>query len=452
MRIKTLLASAALVILLAVPAFAAPLLIQADRYEGNISKKGSAAGRTVLVLKYDAVTEAPVSYLETSTSDWTNWTRSNGTFVVKDDRSTGASRFTLMPRAAGKDQKFIRTYMGASLRTMNAGESGVLPPTGAQLLKNGREIMRFPSSYSGTIPAASGPGILLEVTFRADRTFRIAETYIDEPDGSNKFYESGRWSVGLNGKTPLLTLEARSGRRYFAIGDKSITMVDGSGRPAESKLNYTLREAKGGDLFNKPFLMEGEYSQTYETGIFRDAATGRRYLVAKGGGNAGLERAYSEKDKGPGEYLPALVTGSIVIRSGEDDQPEEMLLVNRLVALGIQETALVKGDWKIVSARVVPAPENPEGEIPFLKFDTDGRFYGYAGCNRIAGSYILSGMKLTLDGLLSTKMACRDMRLEDALLQALPHVRSYAVDKGVLILKGPDGKVLVKLTDEGTAR
>ena len=129
MRIKTLLASAALVILLAVPAFAAPLLIQADRYEGNISKKGSAAGRTVLVLKYDAVTGAPVSYLETSTSDWTNWTRSNGTFVVKDDRSTGASRFTLMPHAAGKDQKFIRTYMGASLRTMNAGESGVLPPT-----------------------------------------------------------------------------------------------------------------------------------------------------------------------------------------------------------------------------------------------------------------------------------------------------------------------------------
>ena len=174
--------------------------------------------------------------------------------------------------------------------------------------------------------------------------------------------------------------------------------------------------------------------------------------MAKGGGNAGLERAYSEKDKGPGEYLPALVTGSIVIRSGEDDQPEEMLLVNRLVALGIQETALVKGDWKIVSAGDVPAPENPEGEIPFLKFDMDGRFYGYAGCNRIAGSYILSGMKLTLDGLLSTKMACRDMRLEDALLQALPHVRSYAVDKGVLILKGPDGKVLVKLTDEGTAR
>ena len=37
-------------------------------------------------------------------------------------------------------------------------------------------------------------------------------------------------------------------------------------------------------------------------------------------------------------------------------------------------------------------------------------------------------------------------------LQALPHVRSYAVDKGVLILKGHDGKVLLKLTDEGTVR
>jgi hypothetical protein len=35
------------------------------------------------------------------------------------------------------------------------------------------------------------------------------------------------------------------------------------------------------------------------------------------------------------------------------------------------------------------------------------------------------------------------------LLQALPHVRSYAVDKGVLILKGPDGKVLVSSQTKG---
>ncbi len=450
MRVKTLLASAALVMLLALSASAAPLLVQADRYEGNISRAGSSPERTVLTLKYDAVTGAPLGYLQTLFADGTKETKTNGTFTVKEDRATGAFRFTLKPRAAGgESEKFMRTAMGVSLRARNKADSGTLLPTGAQLLRNGREIMRLPSSYRGTIPAASGPGILLEATFKADRTFRVTETYIGEPEGSNKFCESGRWSVKTVNKKPLLILNARGGSRYFEIGDKSLTLVDSHGRAAQSKLNYTLSLTPGnaGDLFKKSFLMKGEYSQTGETGVFRDAA-GRKYLVAKAGANAELERAYSERDTVPGKYLPAVVIGSLVVRNGDDDQPEEMLLVERLVALGSLETALVKGDWKIVSAGGVSAPANPEGETPFLRFGTDGRFYGYAGCNRIAGSYIVSAMKLTLDGILSTKMACHDMRLEDALLSALSHVRSYSIENGVLLLKGADGKTLAELTDK----
>lgn len=451
MRVKTLLASAALVMLLALSASAAPLLVQADRYEGNISRAGSSPERAVLTLKYDAVTGAPLGYLQTLFADGTKETKTNGTFTVKEDRATGAFRFTLKPRAAGgESEKFMRTAMGASLKARNKADSGTLLPTGAQLLRNGREIMRLPSSYRGTIPAASGPGILLEATFKADRTFRVTETYIGEPEGSNKFCESGRWSVKTVNKKPLLILNARGGSRYFEIGDKSLTLVDSHGRAAQSKLNYTLSLTPGnaGDLFKKAFLMEGEYSQTGETGVFRDAAAGRKYLVAKAGANAELERAYSERDTVPGKYLPAVVMGSLVVRNGDDDQPEEMLLVERLVALGSLETALVKGDWKIVSAGGVSAPANPEGETPFLRFGTDGRFYGYAGCNRIAGSYIVSAMKLTLDGILSTKMACHDMRLEDALLSALSHVRSYSIENGVLLLKGADGKTLAELTDK----
>ncbi len=454
MRMRRLLTSAAFIMLLAVPAYAAPQLIQANRYEGYLLRNGSAAERTDLVLKYDAVTGAPVSYLETVYTGAAGETKRNGTFTVKEDRAAGASRFTLKAKTRGHDEYFLRTSMGTSLRARNTGDGGTLLATGAQLLKDGKEIMRFPASYSGTIPAASGPGILMEVTFRADHTFRIAETYIGEPEGSNKFYGSGRWSVSMVNKKPLLTLKTGDGDRYFTVGDKSVTMVDSRGHAAESKLNYTLTKAAGGDLFKAAALMEGEYSQTEERVVFRDTATGRSYLVAKGGDNADMERAYSDTGTTPGKYLPAMVKGSLVVQHGADGHPEEMLLVERLVALGSQEVELVKGDWKIVSAGEVNAAENIEEgrERPFLKFDTDGRFYGYAGCNRIAGSYIVSGMKLKLDGILSTKMACSDMRLEDALLEALPRVRSYFVDKGVLTLKGADGNTLALLTDENAAR
>ena len=166
----------------------------------------------------------------------------------------------------------------------------------------------------------------MEVTFRADHTFRIAETYIGEPEGSNKFYGSGRWSVSMVNKKPLLTLKTGDGDRYFAVGDKSVTMVDSRGHAAESKLNYTLTKAAGGDLFKAAALMEGEYSQTEERVVFRDTATGRSYLVAKGGDNADMERAYSDTGTTPGKYLPAMVKGSLVVQHGADGHPEEVLL------------------------------------------------------------------------------------------------------------------------------
>ena len=356
MRIRRLLTSAAFIMLLAVPAYAAPQLIQANRYEGYLLRNGSAAERTDLVLKYDAVTGAPVSYLETVYTGAAGETKRNGTFTVKEDRAAGASRFTLKAKTRGHDEYFLRTSMGTSLRARNTGDGGTLLATGAQLLKDGKEIMRFPASYSGTIPAASGPGILMEVTFRADHTFRIAETYIGEPEGSNKFYGSGRWSVSMVNKKPLLTLKTGDGDRYFTVGDKSVTMVDSRGHAAESKLNYTLTKAAGGDLFKAAALMEGEYSQTEERVVFRDTATGRSYLVAKGGDNADMERAYSDTGTTPGKYLPAMVKGSLVIQHGADGHPEEMLLVERLVALGSQEIELVKGDWKIVSAGHISSP------------------------------------------------------------------------------------------------
>ncbi|MFZ5430909.1 MAG: META domain-containing protein [Bacteroidota bacterium] len=44
---------------------------------------------------------------------------------------------------------------------------------------------------------------------------------------------------------------------------------------------------------------------------------------------------------------------------------------------------------------------------------------GYAGCNRFFGSYAIKSDTLIIGGLASTKMACRDMQIEDRLLSSL---------------------------------
>lgn len=73
-----------------------------------------------------------------------------------------------------------------------------------------------------------------------------------------------------------------------------------------------------------------------------------------------------------------------------------------------------------------------------LLFSTDGRFAGQAPCNRIMGSYRLSGEELRLGPVASTMMMCEDalMTAERRYVEALEAVRRFELAPG-------DGVVLV---------
>jgi copper homeostasis protein (lipoprotein) len=82
---------------------------------------------------------------------------------------------------------------------------------------------------------------------------------------------------------------------------------------------------------------------------------------------------------------------------------------------------------------------------PNLTLAADGRVAGFTGCNRMAGSYQVSGRSIAFGQLASTKMACIDgVEHETAFAEALEQARSYRILGQHLELLGPDGELVAR--------
>lgn len=90
-----------------------------------------------------------------------------------------------------------------------------------------------------------------------------------------------------------------------------------------------------------------------------------------------------------------------------------------------------------------------------LEFLADNRLAGSNGCNRIIGSYALSGEGLSFSQLASTRMACEPevMTQADTVDQYLSGARGFAFDdQGALVLKTERGELLFQAIDTATVR
>lgn len=84
--------------------------------------------------------------------------------------------------------------------------------------------------------------------------------------------------------------------------------------------------------------------------------------------------------------------------------------------------------WKLTRAndRPVTTPENAR-EV-HIKFRNDGnRLQGFAGCNGLGGSYVLSGKNGIRISAITTKMYCDRMETENFLTDAITKADNYRV-------------------------
>ena len=107
---------------------------------------------------------------------------------------------------------------------------------------------------------------------------------------------------------------------------------------------------------------------------------------------------------------------------------------------------LIGVEWRLTELTGQPVIPTSGEEQPYVEFhDSDSRFEGFSGCNRISGSYSLAGSELRLDGPVAmTRMACLDQRLnaqEQTLAQVLGEMNRYKITGEELTIYGGRGEL-----------
>lgn len=88
----------------------------------------------------------------------------------------------------------------------------------------------------------------------------------------------------------------------------------------------------------------------------------------------------------------------------------------------------INGEWYIIEMNGSVIVPSPGRSFPFINFDiSNAKVSGSSGCNRFIGSFDVNSHSgsIELGKLISTRMACPDMTLENDLLLALSKVKKY---------------------------
>ena len=86
-----------------------------------------------------------------------------------------------------------------------------------------------------------------------------------------------------------------------------------------------------------------------------------------------------------------------------------------------QTTVITDRRWKLIELDGKPVPDQVNGKEPFLMLHTsENRYSGTGGCNGVGGTFTLQNNgRIKFSQGMSTKMACENMEIENALTSVL---------------------------------
>ncbi len=105
-------------------------------------------------------------------------------------------------------------------------------------------------------------------------------------------------------------------------------------------------------------------------------------------------------------------------------------------------TSLENIRWKLtkLDAETISTPTN--GKEIYIQLNK-GKIDGFSGCNKIGGKYKINDNNLKITDIISTKMACPEMKLENTFTQALSKTESYTLKDKTLSLTSSDNSIII---------
>lgn len=253
--------------------------------------------------------------------------------------------------------------------------------------RNDKNSLNFIGIYKGILPCPDCEGIETTITINENFTYSIVTKYLGK--GEKMFVKKGTFSRNKSGNIIIFNFKKNVPHLYF-IDKNSLTQLDVSGKKITGSLasDYILIKQKA--VFND---VENE-SQTKTTVDL----------------NNRMEVTATIQKVNP-------ATGKFTL-------------------------AETKWKLKALNGKVI----SNKNKKYFLKLNSkDGRFTAFVGCNSIAGDYVMATFDtIDFSEVIMTRMACKDMTLEDKFGAMLVQVKNYKLDKETLILLGEQKKELAK--------
>jgi putative lipoprotein len=146
-----------------------------------------------------------------------------------------------------------------------------------------------------------------------------------------------------------------------------------------------------------------------------------------------------------GKLLWTTTQSHPVLTNGAGNRADGMLL-QRVVENSQAGHPLTNTYWKLTELNGAAVPAAPKQREPHLLLQPHGnRLTGSGGCNRLMGTYRLTGPSISFDAIASTKMACPEgTEQEAAFVKTLKQVQGWKIDDDRLELNDGTGAVTAR--------
>lgn len=334
-----------------------------------------------------------------------------------------------------------------------------LPAAAQEAPRAGAHGLMLPGSFSGDLPAASGPGIRHQLDLWPDQVFKLRRIWIDRGTTQDLL---GRWHVDPERRALVLEGGEEPPPQFAILGNGHLRLLDREGRPIESALPYTLTRQDAFAPFEPSLVMRGMFLYFADAARFTECRSGRSWPVAMEGDFLSLQRAYlaarPEPQAGamPGALL-ARIDATVAQRPRmEGGGTRATVVVTRFLGLDpagscdrpAPDATLRNTYWRILTLGGEAIGAEPGRREPYLLLRLgEPRFAASIGCNQILGGFETAGTALRFRPGPMTMMACPPPldAQERSFAALLSETASYRLEGLSLTLLAADGRPLATL-------
>ena len=270
-------------------------------------------------------------------------------------------------------------------------------------------------TFTGTLPCADCPGISYHINLYRDGRFEARQEYLER----NKVaLVKGIWL--LEKRSLHLVNQQQTLPAFHFLSSKQLTMLDLSGKPISSNLNYQLQREPELKKLDTRQAMLGLYRLQDNQATFTSCRSGDTLQVANTQFHLPVMRQYQQDERYKGQAVIATLVG----RRGQDEQANT-LFIDKFEqfwpgAICPEQNTPGKMQGIVWRAEKLTNTYVPQQLNVRVIFDQNERLYGFAGCNNFNGSYKQRSNQLTVQPLVSTRKFCADSSaLEQKFTQSL---------------------------------